>query len=31
MAHLEERIRNEVPEAAESKVIADFKARVDYR
>ena len=29
MAHLEERIRNEVPEAAESKVIADFKARTE--
>ena len=29
MAHLEERIRNEVPEAAESKVVADFKARTE--
>ncbi len=29
MAHLEERIRKEVPEAAESKVIADFKARTE--
>ena len=29
MVHLEERIRNEVPEAAESKVIADFKARTE--
>ena len=27
--HLEERIRNEVPEAAESKVIADFKAKTE--
>ncbi len=27
--HLEERIRTEVPEAAESKVIADFKARTE--
>ncbi len=27
--HLEERIRNEVPEAMESKVIADFKARTE--
>ncbi len=29
MAHLGERIRKEVPEAAESKVIADFKARTE--
>ncbi len=29
MAHLEERIRTEVPEAAESRVIADFKARTE--
>lgn len=29
MTHLEERIRKEVPEAAESKVIADFKARTE--
>ena len=27
--HLEERIRNEVPEAMESKVIADFKAKTE--
>ncbi len=27
--HLEERIRTEVLEAAESKVIADFKARTE--
>ena len=27
--HLEERIRTEVPEAVESKVIADFKAKTD--
>lgn len=27
--HLEERIKNEVPEAAESKVIADFKAKTE--
>lgn len=27
--HLEERIRTEVPEAAESKVISDFKARTE--
>ena len=27
--HLEERIRTEVPEAAESKVIADFKAKTE--
>ncbi len=29
MEHLEERIREEVPEAAESRVIADFKARTE--
>lgn len=29
MAHLGERIRKEVPEAAESRVIADFKARTE--
>ena len=29
MAHLGERIKKEVPEAAESKVIADFKARTE--
>ena len=29
MAHLEERIRKEVPEAAESRAIADFKARTE--
>ncbi|MCM1237333.1 MAG: YodL domain-containing protein, partial [Ruminococcus flavefaciens] len=29
MAHLEERIREEVPEAAESRVTADFKARTE--
>lgn len=29
MAHLEERIKNEAPEAAESRVIADFKARTE--
>ncbi len=27
--HLEERIKNEVPEAAQSKVIADFKAKTE--
>ncbi len=29
VAHLEERIRKEVPEAAESRAIADFKARTE--
>ena len=29
MAHLEERIKKEVPEAAESRAIADFKARTE--
>lgn len=29
MVHLEERIRKEVPEAAESRAIADFKARTE--
>ena len=29
MAHLGERIRKEVPEATESKVIAEFKARTE--